>query len=307
MWGRHPVCRFGRHPAARKTGQDAPRTGRLEACPTFFKHVLRALWSARALVPLAAWNLPELAGQPVAAIRFAGRDAELAITEVSERTVRLELFPLDEQGRPRPATPSTILVPFPSTEKLRIRQLNGERELRVGALRVQVKPQPLTLSVRREDGMLVQELTFDGSGSTNAGIAFRTSAPVFGLGEGAQQFDRRGGFYPMEPTWGGWNRPVLGSVVPSPFLIGTEGWALFAHRPEGQFDLREGKGRFLPKAPGQEPLSRWDDSARRLTLEPDERMTKWPGGVRVFAVEAAGSDAEPKRIEFRGDPVVVNL
>src|SRR5216117_3923141 len=51
----------------------------------------------------------------------------------------------------------------------------------------------------------------------------------------------------MEPSWGGWNRPVLGSVVPSPFLIGTDGWALFAHRPEGQFDLREGRGRFIPQ------------------------------------------------------------
>ena len=37
----------------------------------------------------------------------------------------------------------------------------------------------------------------------------------------------------MEPSWGAWNRPVLGSVVPSPFAIGTEGWALFAHLPEG--------------------------------------------------------------------------
>jgi alpha-glucosidase/alpha-D-xyloside xylohydrolase len=40
---------------------------------------------------------------------------------------------------------------------------------------------------------------------------------------------------------------VLGSVVPSPFVIGTEGWALFAHRPEGQFDLAQGPGRFIPR------------------------------------------------------------
>jgi alpha-glucosidase/alpha-D-xyloside xylohydrolase len=105
----------------------------------------------------------------------------------------------------------------------------------------------LTVSVRREAGPLVQELTFDEAAATNAGVRFRTEAPVFGLGEGAQQFDRRGALYPMEPSWGGWNRPVLGSVVPSPFIVGTDGWALFAHRPEGQFDLREGQGRFLPR------------------------------------------------------------
>src|SRR4030095_361130 len=34
---------------------------------------------------------------------------------------------------------------------------------------------------------------------------------------------------------------------------------------------------------------RWDDSARRLTLEPDERMKKWPGGARLFTTEVVGS------------------
>ena len=180
-------------------------------------------------------------------IRFAGQDAELVLSETSERTLRVELFPVGEQGHSRPPTPSSVLVPFPSTEKLRARRLTGAKELRAGRFRVTVKTQPLTVTVRRQNGQLVQELTFDEAGGTNAGVSFHTDAPVLGLGEGAQQFDRRGALYPMEPSWGGWNRPVLGSVVPSPFLIGTDGWALFAHRPEGQFDLREGRGRFIPK------------------------------------------------------------
>ena len=113
-------------------------------------------------------------------------------------------------------------------------------------------------TVRRDGGKLLQELTFDDS--KTAAVSFRMEAPVLGLGEGAQQFDRRGALYPMEPTWGGWNRPVLGSVVPSPFLIGTDGWAMFAHRPEGEFDLRDldhKTGRFVPQsaALGKEPLS----------------------------------------------------
>ena len=177
-------------------------------------------------------------------IRFAGFAAELVIGEVSERTVRLALSPLDEKGQARQAAASTMLVPFPTTERLRTRELAAEKEIRVGELRVSLKAGPLTVSIRRRDGKLVQDLRFD---PTNAAVEFHAEAPVFGLGEGAQQFDRRGARYPMEPSWGGWNRPVLGSVVPSPFVIGTEGWALFAHRPEGQFDLREGRGRFLPK------------------------------------------------------------
>src|SRR5882724_3774758 len=58
-------------------------------------------------------------------IRFAGQNAELVLSEVSERTLRIELLPLDERERPRPPTPSAVLVPFPSTEKLRARQVSG--------------------------------------------------------------------------------------------------------------------------------------------------------------------------------------
>src|SRR4030095_14664132 len=141
---------------------------------------------------------------------------------------------------------SSILVPFPSTEKLRVREPAAEKEIAVGQLRVTLKSSPLAVSVRRPDGKSVQELTFDDG--ADHGVAFRIEAPILGLGEGAQQFDRRGALYPMEPSWGGWNRPVLGSVVPSPFLVGTEGWAIFVHTPEGQFDLRDSKkGRFVPR------------------------------------------------------------
>ena len=186
-----------------------------------------------------------------ATIRFAGEEVELVIKAVSERTVRLELVRLNQEGRTQPAASSTILVPFESTEVLRARELAGQKEIRAGELRVSVRAQPLTVSVMRNNGRLVQELIFDEQAGTNAGVSFRTEGPVLGLGEGGQQFDRRGAFYPMEPSWGGWNRPVLGSVVPSPYLVGTEGWALFAHVPEGQFDLRENRGRFIPRKEGQ--------------------------------------------------------
>lgn len=187
-------------------------------------------------------------------IVFAGRSSELVVSEVSDRTLRLVLAPLDDQASPRPSGPSTVLVPFAAAEMLRTRELAAEREVRVGRLHVMIKPRPLTVSVRRDDGTLVQELVF--AEDADGAVAFRTDATVLGLGEGAQQYDRRGALYPMQPTWGGWNRPVLGSVVPSPYLLGTDGWAILAHRPEGQFDLRDGRGRFVPRKEmlNQEPL-----------------------------------------------------
>jgi alpha-glucosidase (family GH31 glycosyl hydrolase) len=226
---------------------------------------------AASVVGLASLAFVAWAAEASEAIRFAGAPAELVISEVSERTVRIELAPLNENGQPIPPPVSSVLVPFPAKEKIRVRELPRERQIRVGSLRVSLKVHPLTVSVH-EGRKLMQELVFDEVAVTNAGVGFRTTAPVLGLGEGAQQFDRRGAFYPMEPSWGGWNRPVLGSVVPSPFVIGTEGWALFAHSPEGQFDLRNGGGKFIPRYPTNAPpagldlfVIALDESAAALT------------------------------------------
>jgi len=190
-----------------------------------------------------------------APIRFAGAPAELVISEVSERMLRVTLFPLNEQGRPRSGPPSAVLTSFPEKEKFHARELAPEKTLRIGKLRLTLKPQPLTISVRRADGRLVQELVFSDSDGTNS-IAFRTDAPVLGLGEGANQFDRRGQFYRMI---NGQIAPFLathGATIPVPFLIGTDGWTLFAYQPWGEFDLRGGKGRFLPgkESAGKVPL-----------------------------------------------------
>jgi alpha-glucosidase (family GH31 glycosyl hydrolase) len=181
------------------------------------------------------------------AIRFAGHDVELTLSEVSARTLRVQLAPLDAQGRPSPAPASDILVPFPATEKLRAREIDGARELAVGSMRVRITAQPLTIAVRRRDNSVVQTLAFDPAAGAEAAVLFLTTAPVLGLGEGEQQFDRRGALFAMKAT-GDTYRPRRGSIVPSPFVIGTEGWALFAHQPDGRFDLRDATARFIPHA-----------------------------------------------------------
>jgi alpha-glucosidase/alpha-D-xyloside xylohydrolase len=186
-----------------------------------------------------------LTAEAGAAIQFAGSPAELVISEVSERTLRVTLSPLDEQGNPRAGTLSAALTTFDEKEKFRARELAAEKRLRVGNLRVTLKPQPLSIAVHRADGKLVQELVFSDSDGTNA-VAFRTDAPVLGMGEGANQFDRRGHFYRMV---NGQIAPFLathGATIPVPFLIGTDGWALFAYQPWGEIDLRVDRGRFLP-------------------------------------------------------------
>src|SRR5215510_9743046 len=56
------------------------------------------------LVLLLVWmGTSSLAGTP---IRFGGAPAELTLSEVSERTMRIQLSPLDEHGQPQPTPPS---------------------------------------------------------------------------------------------------------------------------------------------------------------------------------------------------------
>jgi hypothetical protein len=150
---------------------------------------------------------------------------ELTISEISERTVAAPTSSSRRTGQHAATESLHSSGTVPRPREIPKSRVGNEKEVRVGQLRVTIRPQPLVIAVRRGNGQLVQELAFEDG--TNRAISFRTGGPVLGLGEGAQQFDRRGALYPMEPSWGGWNRAVLGSVVPSPFLVGTEGWALF--------------------------------------------------------------------------------
>jgi alpha-glucosidase/alpha-D-xyloside xylohydrolase len=190
-----------------------------------------------------------------APIRFAGVPVELSLYEISERTLEIQLSPLDDHGRPQAGPPSTVLVPFKRVEKLRLRELDGTKEVRIGRVRVTLGAQPLALVISRSDRKVIQQLTFENTNDISA-VTFRTDSVVLGLGEGEQQFDRRGHSYRMV---NGQVAPWLathGATIPVPFLIGTEGWAMLVHRPWGEFDLRGGKGRFLPdsRTSRREPL-----------------------------------------------------
>jgi alpha-glucosidase/alpha-D-xyloside xylohydrolase len=186
------------------------------------------------------------------AIRYRGADAELSVGAVSDHTVQITLAPLDDKGKPKPGQVSTALVEQKPQVKLRLRELDKAREIAAGKLRVTVKPGPLTITIRDTADKVVQELIVD---AADGGVAFRTGAPVLGLGEGDRQFDRAGAKYPVV---NGQVAPWLathGGTIRVPFLIGTDGWAMFVHRPTGEFDLRDGKGRLLPvKSSAGEPL-----------------------------------------------------
>src|SRR5688572_8790359 len=97
-----------------------------------------------------------------AEVRYRDTPAELAINQISERTVQIVLAPLDEStGEPRPMPPSGVTVELQPQEKLRRRRLEAAEQIAVGPLRIEVKAEPLTITVRRASGEVVQTLTFD--------------------------------------------------------------------------------------------------------------------------------------------------
>jgi len=209
----------------------------------------------RGAVPDAALFGMAHASAAEARIRFAGVPSELKLSEVSPRTVRLELSPLDETANCAQSSRHGPRAAPCGRRNCASVNSTAKKELRVGQLRLTIKPQPLTVSIRRGDGKLVQELTFDDRAATNAGVSFQMGAPVLGLGEGASQFDRRGVFIRCStdserrswPRMAGPSRSVphrhrgLGALHPP-------AW--------GEFDLRDRRGRFLPltASQGKEPL-----------------------------------------------------
>jgi alpha-glucosidase/alpha-D-xyloside xylohydrolase len=196
------------------------------------------------VILLALLGLAFVPGLTAAPLRHAGRDVEMSLGQVSEHTMEVKLAPLGETVAPAQKPVATVLVDTRAEEKWRGREWNAPTRVTVGRMRCEIASSPLTLTIRRPDGTVVQQLVWS---PTEGTLTFRADAPVFGLGEGAPGLDRRGSLYPMKDGWGAANRPVCGSRVSVPFLIGTEGWALFLPDlpgQEGEFDLRNRPGIF---------------------------------------------------------------
>jgi alpha-glucosidase/alpha-D-xyloside xylohydrolase len=222
-----------------------------------------------ASVAMAAWLFGP-ASVLAAPVRYGGANAELSVALVSERMVQVVIAPLDDKGKPRPAPPSIVLVEQKPALKLRCREVTKTEEFAAGKLRVRLTAKPLTLTLVAPSDKVVQELTFD---NADGSVTFRTPAPVLGLGEGGPQFDRRGKHYRLV---NGQVSPLLathGGTIRVPLVIGTDGWALFIHSPSGEFDLREDKGRFLPRRDtlGKEPLELYLIAAR----EPGDALAEY--------------------------------
>jgi alpha-glucosidase (family GH31 glycosyl hydrolase) len=139
-----------------------------------------------------------------------------------------------------------VLIRIPAAG---MRTFRGGRtqSVKAGDLRVQIAPEPLTLTVQNAKGETVQQIAID---KATGKVSFDTgSAPLLGLGQGGPQFDRRGATDQMRSGQGGYRLATHGARVPVQLAVGTSGWALFIHQPLGSFDLTGKQGVLQPAAP----------------------------------------------------------
>jgi alpha-glucosidase (family GH31 glycosyl hydrolase) len=231
------------------------------------------------------------AAQPITA---AGQPAQIDIRAAGERSIRVTLKPLSFTA-PYPSHPAVVDRDY-GAPALTARALTAPMRRTVGALRVELRPSPLTLVVTDAGGRVIQQLTFEANGTLSFAL---DSQPVLGLGEGgprpekgtpwreqAVQFDRRGANDTMEPRW---QSDMYGSRNPAAMLLGTSGWGLFVPTPWVHVDLRDkARGIMRPYEPtGKESVPQTERNQQQALgkgIPPVDRIV--PGLFDFFVFDA---------------------
>ena len=177
-------------------------------------------------------------------IFIAGNSVHLKVIFVSGHTVRINLSPVSNKGNNDLGGDDSILVnrkwPSPVIDTTLI---TDDLKVETKNISVIVSSNPLRFDLSQKNG----------TGSQNIGISTRGeisfilgNSLIYGLGQGGQQFDRRGAFYPGKPVRGPWKMAEFGGYLPIPWLMSNQGWALFLHQPEVNTDLTGTEGYFKP-------------------------------------------------------------
>jgi alpha-glucosidase (family GH31 glycosyl hydrolase) len=183
----------------------------------------------------------------VSNVNLPENQIEIQITPVSAHTFRLSILPVSNgSGGPIPFDGSLVQQSWGAPMA---RQREGvAQEISVGSSRLKISFHPISITVAKESGKTIQQLAWDAA--TGVLSFLSGSSPLFGLGEGGPQFDRRGSTDLMRSGQGGYKLGTHGGRVPIPWIIGTSGWAIFFHQPYGTFDLTGPQGKFQSGSPG---------------------------------------------------------
>lgn len=180
-------------------------------------------------------------------LRIAGQDVEIQVGPVSEHTLRLSILPVGAGKAAAIPDDGSLARKSWGAPLATLRGEAAARTVRCGNLRVRIEPEPLVFAVQSTNGEEIQRLGVD---QRTGVVSFTTGeAPLYALGEGGKQLDRRGSVDPMKNGEGVPDLATAGARVPIPWIIGTAGWAIFFHQPFGTFDFSGAESKFQP-APG---------------------------------------------------------
>lgn len=191
--------------------------------------------------------LPGKAATTPAGLEVAGHEVEIQISSISQHTLRLTLLPIVEgKVASVPNDGSLVRTSWGAPVKVFRSEVN-ESTVKCGELNVKISSNPLTFTINNVQGAPIQKIHIDqGTG----GVFFAPGdSPIFGLGEGGPQFDRRGSTDQMRNGQGGYELHTHGARLPIPWLISASGWAMFIHQPFGTFDFTGAEGKFQPTEP----------------------------------------------------------
>src|SRR5690554_1300709 len=156
---------------------------------------MKILWTITAVLFFGV----TVRGQDDSAIRYGKSKAELTITQVSDKTLEINLSPLGADGEPAVSPPSDVLIDYPRTLLWQGTTIEGgEITKKAGALTIHIRSSPLSVSIEDQEGTVVQEFAWS-DGETGA-TSFNIPASVYGMGEGGRvdHLDRRGFLHPMK-------------------------------------------------------------------------------------------------------------
>lgn len=179
-------------------------------------------------------------------LQIAGQDVEVQVTAVSRHTLRLSVVPFKDGHLSPIPTDGSLVKDSWGEPSLKIRTAAHTETIRSGGLTVRIGSSPLTFTIENQKAAKIQQLTVD---ENTGAVSFETGdSHLLGLGEGGQQFDRRGFADSTRNGQGGYQLGTHGSRVSIPWLIGTPGWAMFIHQPYGAFDFTGAQSKFIPES-----------------------------------------------------------
>jgi alpha-glucosidase (family GH31 glycosyl hydrolase) len=179
--------------------------------------------------------------------RASGQPIEIQVTSISVHSFRLSILPINNGTVGQIPLDGSLVHESWGAPVAKLRT-EPATTIAVGRLQLKISFHPVSISVANEHGDVIQQLAWD----SGAGLLtfLNGGSPLFGLGEGGPQFDRRGSTDPMRSGQGAYQLATHGGRVPIPWIIGTSGWAIFFHQPYGTFDFTGSQGKFKSASPG---------------------------------------------------------